>query len=137
MGRSAAGQLLGRWGSSAVQRYVAEVPLEVAARQASEAHNDSQLEETVKRLVEDALAGLRGSNEEAADTSVRTDGLCWVVNPWSGVNHKVRQDRGTSSTTTLCGWNFADIPGVVLRPSGQGPRHWVLACGRCAPDRQA
>ena len=130
-------QLLGRWGSSAVQRYVAEVPLEIAALQASEAQDDSRLEATVKRLVETALAAQRGSDEEAADTSVCTDGLSWVVNPWSGVNHRVRQDRRTPSTTTICGWNFAGIHGVILRPAGQGPRHWVLACGKCAPDRQA
>ena len=132
-------QLLGGWGSSVVERYVSEVPLEAAAFLAAGISQDRGLQVQIKAAVEDALKVTKRSEEldNEVMASVRLvqkkASYDWVVNPWSGITHRLRSRRGAEAATTWCGWR-CEAANALFKPAGYVLKCPYLVCGRCAPE---
>ena len=146
-------QLLGRWGSAAVMKYVREAQLEAAASWASKAAASLSLGAKVTQAaassegqlaladgvchegkvdVTDALAHeLRASSQDeemAKEVVVSSTGVWHAVllNP---------EVADKSMATSFCGWRFGESVSKVLKYS-ELPRNHKDLCARCFPSKR-
>jgi hypothetical protein len=128
-------QLLGRWGSDVVLRYVADVPLSAITRRVVENFKSACIADVAKvdddiidaRLHLTGIAGeqyehLKGELQRIkaqldASSSCSDAKRRFVVNEDSKVVHEPTSCIGpTGSWSTRCGWAFARAKAAVLRP---------------------
>ena len=143
-------QHLGRWGGATVQRYVADVPLEHAARLAASRDRELDLDARIEAAVSRAFSSQASSSssvgpsrvaevelaEELRQRQASAAGssrpLAWVTNPSSGISHRCFAGVGDDEAVTLCGWHYRR--GWHLMKGSTAPLCTALVCARCAPD---
>ena len=151
-------QLLGRWGSDAVNTYLREAQLAASATWASRAASNKSLEEVVKDIMDQRMAvaecGLaaRPMKEqgtfsvdvsEALDHEVAAAAPAEVepqlVASQKGVWHAVLLAADVSDpelAVTFCGWRFGGSP-HTLHDMSALPRNPKVICAKCLPAKRA
>ena len=131
-------QLLGRWGSNMVLRYVAEVLLSAITRRVIEKFDTASLADIARggdfdEKTEEFKKDIASSKEEL----VRMKGLVgakqvtdkFVVNEALGVTHALASCLGpTSGWVTKCGWCFVKSRTAVITQSCDSAHQ---RCGTC------
>jgi len=119
-------QLIGRWGSKAVERYVQDAPLAVSHRlalrvtsQLSQGQQPLELtdgaddsDDSLPELLQGQQGDVHAPEPQPQQTTVLPDGLHIVVNTASGTAHWTADgpDAEPALSRTLCNWWFGSKP---------------------------
>ena len=130
-------QIFARWGSNAILRYVADIPLvnitgDISGSSNSapqSVHTLAPLLESHVREAQDQLAALRGELDLLRGQLHPT----YAKNKQSGVWHNVLLaglDTAPRFWKSVCGWQFGLLPHVLTSDAPGMPYRWCAKCLR-------